>query len=172
MLLQHLFQLQLWGPLHQVVVEGVQRGGVGPAELLNTPATAALGGLGHEHLVGGQKRHHLFPVVPGHWHPVPVQVLAKESVELHLVVKLARVGLVVVLHHQGVVAASGEVGVPLLRCEIVHLKQVIVHIPRPVLHGAVLHVPENGQPGPPGLFVDGANLLPHGLVVHIHHALE
>ena len=51
------------------------------------------------------------------------------------------------LHHQGVVAASGEVGVPLLWCEIVHLKQVIVHIPRPVLHGAVLHVPENGQPG-------------------------
>ena len=167
-----LLQLQQGGLFRQALIQRLQGGKIPCAELLDAPAAAALGGLGHKLGMPAQEGEHLLPVVPRHRRPVPVQKGRKPGVEADLVPKVRHVGLVVILHHDLVVPPPGEVGVPLFRGEVIHLEQVVVHIARAVFHRALPHVLEDGPAGAARLFVDGADFVQHGPVIHVEHPLD
>ncbi len=171
-LLDDRLQLQPGGLLGQMAVQGIQRGEISRVQLFNAPAAAAHGGLGHEHRVALQKGQHVGFVFSRHRHPLPVEEGLKPGVEPGLVVQIAHIVLVVVFDDELVVPAPGEVGVPLLRGQVVHLEQVVVHIARAVLHRAPPHVLEHGPAGAARFFVDGADLVQHGLVVHVQQPLD
>ena len=172
MLDNDLLQLQQGGPFRQVAVKGLRRWVVLHLQLLNAPAAASLGGLGHKHRVARQEVQHFRFVIPGHRNPVPVEEPAKAGVEPDFVAEIVHVGFVVIFHHNVVVPAPGEVGVPLRLGQVVHLKQVVVHIARAVLHRTGPHVLKDGPAGTARLFVDGADFVQHGPVIHVQHPLN
>ena len=153
-------------------IEGVRTVKIGGTQFLNAPAAASLGGFGHKDGVAGEKVHDLLCVFPGDGDPVPAEEGGEFGVEPDLVAQLVKIGFVVVPDHQLVVAAPGQIGVPLFGGEIIHLEQVVVHIARAVLHRAVLHIPENGQAGTPGFPVDGVDFFQHCPVIHIQDPLD
>ena len=102
--------------------------------------------------------------------PLPANKFMEASVEFSLVPQKMSERWIIILLNERVIAATGDIGIPLLRGQIVHFKQVIIHIARAVIDRTPLHIPQDPQPGTAGFFMDRIDLLQHCLVIHVKQA--
>ena len=162
---------------HAVVLEASQEGlrAVRPIfgrVLVDAHAAGALQGLADE--IG--QRHHVCDLVSGgaviDQQPFAGDPLLEQLVELGLIVKEVPVFLGVHPAYDAVGDAAGDDRAALGVVQLVHLGDLVIHIARVVLDGALEHIAQEPDAGLAAALLEEGGGLPHGLPVHLDKTLE
>ena len=169
---KQLLQLIIAAHPQKMVKASLFAGKIFQIQLLNTLAASPIYRLCHKNGVLFQKGKNFFPVFFLHRHKIPTDILGKPLVKIQLADKHPRIGRIVVLLYKGIISATGQTGVPLGIIHVVHFKKIVIHIACPVFYGAILHIPEDKDPGFSGFLMDRIDLFQHCAVVHMKQALK